>query len=334
MTMSSVEVQCVDENGTPIDWYILYKLPKASGANHTHLPLLDLGLEYVSVDAKRSRFGWRQSSRPIGDTRSVAGRTLAPLYDKNKQKELLYVMYNDEHPDGKTSITAGHTKGVVVFGKDTGFWLVHSVPKYPPEAATGTYAYPHTGQHYGQSFLCISLRTKESAGSIGQQLLFNRPYVYDYNLPQFARSDANFKNLRAVAMGKHMNKPLYHTAAFSSMKSTKFLSLAKTTNFGKDLYAVLVAPVLRSSLLVETWPNGPGKLNSSCNEGPFQVINIDSLDFPALHPEVNFTTKHDHSKWAVSPDPQAHHVCVGDINRMATQKRRAGGTVCFQHLGT
>lgn len=44
--------------------------------------------------------------------------------------------------------------GVVVFGISNGFWLIHSVPKFP---RNDTYEYPITGRHYGQMGLCISM---------------------------------------------------------------------------------------------------------------------------------------------------------------------------------
>ena len=94
--------------------------------------------------------------------------------------------------------------------------------------------------------------------------------------------------------------------------------------------------MLRSNLLAETWPNGPGKMNSSC-VNQFHVENIDELDFdiPGKKDDVDFTTKHDHAKWAVSKDKANNnskkYICIGDINRMETQLKRAGGTVCFDH---
>ena len=88
--------------------------------------------------------------------------------------------------------------------------------------------------------------------------------------------------------------------------------------------------------MVETWPNGAGKMPSRC-DGPFKVQNIDEIDFNKIATEVDFLTNHDHSKWAVSfsaskrPKSAENYVCIGDINRMDTQKKRGGGTVCFQN---
>ena len=82
-------------------------------------------------------------------------------------------------------------------------------------------------------------------------------------------------------------------------------------------------------MLVETWPNGPGKMPSRCST-PFIVENVDEMDFSELDDD-DFTTKHDHAKWAISLDSKKPFVCVGDINRMETQKKRGGGTVCFLH---
>ena len=80
-----------------------------------------------------------------------------------------------------------------------------------------------------------------------------------------------------------------------------FISFAKSEKFGEDLYADLVAPNLQTDMLVETWPNGPGKLNSSCQKNTYHVLNIDSIDFKSST-DTAFTTTHDHSKWAVSSD--------------------------------
>ena len=86
-------------------------------------------------------------------------------------------MYNDELPNGTTSSeTHAHAKGVVAFDAPlaaTGFWILHSVPHYPPDpASSGGYSYPVTGVTYGQTMLCVSLPTQQ-ADLVGRKLLFS-----------------------------------------------------------------------------------------------------------------------------------------------------------------
>lgn len=73
-------------------------------------------------------------------------------------------------------------------------------------------------------------------------------------------------NLTAAAKNVSVRRPPWnHAAELTSIDGTKFVSFAKNKKFGKDLYADWVSIALKSSLDVETWPNGPNKLNSSCN---------------------------------------------------------------------
>ena len=105
-----------------------------------------------------------------------------------------------------------------------------------------------------------------------------------------------------------------------------------------NLCIKLIFFLLFIDLLVETWPNGPGKLNSSCLN-TYHVLNIDSINFKSTSKPITFATRKDHSKWAISSSVKKNnpwelkdkmkYVCIGDINRMATQYKRGGGTVCF-----
>lgn len=116
----------------------------------------------------------------------MPGRTLEPVYDKTLNTNLLVVMYNDapaiSDNDTEYDFSKGHTKGVAVANENGGFWLVHSVPKYPPPIETGAYGYPKSGTVYGQSFLCISFKANEMR-SVGKQLKMNEPNFYSSQIP-------------------------------------------------------------------------------------------------------------------------------------------------------
>eukprot|EP00095_Tigriopus_kingsejongensis_P010629 snap_masked-scaffold1028_size131186-processed-gene-0.14 protein:Tk10629 transcript:snap_masked-scaffold1028_size131186-processed-gene-0.14-mRNA-1 annotation:"Deoxyribonuclease-2-alpha" len=324
-------IECRDEAGHPVDWYILYKLPRSSDSSH---PLIRRGVGYAFLSSADPLADWTWSNRSIRDPLSLIGRTLAPLYraapgrPEMERNAPFHLLYNDEHPDGPTSSTHGHTKGVVAFDEARGFWLVHSVPKFPPPL-NQSYGYPATGQKYGQSALCLSLATLDSAENLGTQLLYHRPFIYDVAVPEFVL--AHYPNLASMSRGQHDRvEPYFHLATFQSLSGPDtFLSFAKYTLFGRDLYADWVAPHLTTGLLVETWPNGPGKMNSSCG-GPFEVENVDRIAFGPPTP-VQFDTHHDHSKWAIGQYAHRPYVCIGDINRMHSQTHRAGGTVCFRN---
>lgn len=52
------------------------------------------------------------------------------------------------------------------FDNESGFWLVHSTPKFP-DYTNKTYSWPHNGIRNGQTFLCVTY-AYQTLGLIGQ----------------------------------------------------------------------------------------------------------------------------------------------------------------------
>lgn len=93
-----------------------------------------------------SGYGYYDSTTASGKIQYVAKtldldispltQTLA-LINKNKLER---VAWNDEKPNNQTSSSKAHSKGLIAYSASTGrgFYLVHSIPKYPAFLADHT----------------------------------------------------------------------------------------------------------------------------------------------------------------------------------------------------
>ncbi|XP_065829838.1 plancitoxin-1-like [Oscarella lobularis] len=308
ISLAAGDVRCKDESGQPTNWFIVYKLPT--------LPNSDSGFKYAYMDTQTPSFSL--SSHTINDSSGGAiASTLAPLYDNPSQNDIAYALYNDEHPDGRKSEYRGHTKGVVAFDEMSGFWLIHSTPKFP--SLSTKYDYPEGEARNGQTFLCVTFRTEEFE-AISRQLAFDYPWIYAnnsvsrYNVPTFVD----------VLNGRHVTSPPFHSVtSLTSATGGKFISFAKYSSDAVPLYDVIVAPYFRDGLRTETWQNGIGKMSSNCTSG-YQVENVKTVNLLGFQ----FDSTKDHSKWAITTTSK--WVCIGDLNRQTSQSERAGGTLCFE----
>ncbi|XP_041650302.1 deoxyribonuclease-2-alpha [Cheilinus undulatus] len=327
-------ISCYNDQGDPVGWFYLYKLPKEHGRRSPQEGELYLLLEKGSQ-------GWTKGKGTVNDTTGALGRTVGQLYSQGKNTEVAYILYNDQRPPqdfgdrwvDNSGSSGGHTKGVVLLDKNQGFWLVHSTPHFPPVQQEGQFYYPDSGVNNGQNFICVTYPL-ERFQTIGEQLQINQPNVYDCDIPESLASLVPV--LAAVCKKKpltghitpHIRPVANRSVTLTSKDGTDFISFAKGASFDDDLYHSWVAPTLQSDLLVQFWVRSTGVLPSDCSLG-WKV-----LDIKLINPGQTFTFKatQDHSKWAVSPSAGSGGgwVCVGDINRNEAEEKRGGGTVCLR----
>ncbi|RCN39373.1 hypothetical protein ANCCAN_14710, partial [Ancylostoma caninum] len=108
--------------GKDVDWFAALKTP--SGLDRTN------GRSFVYFDSTQTGFEW--SPKLINSPDSAIGATIKQLYESNK--DVFTIAYNDDSPDGRADGNHAHSKGVAVFNNDVGFWMIHSVPNFPPSS--------------------------------------------------------------------------------------------------------------------------------------------------------------------------------------------------------
>lgn len=312
-----MNLSALNEAGQQVDWWFAYKAPKLHpGAGSDGA----IGYEYSFMDSTMSA--------PARSTRLMAhDSSLAWLQVEAALSASGYILYNDERPDGLADNEGfGHCKGVLAWDDEsgTGFWMIHSWPLYP--ALKG--AIP-VGD-YGQTFLCLSL----SFGALTQIAALMRthhePQVYGAKLPGPSEMSSN----HPLAM---LEKTITSDAASSVTQDFQTLGgmpikiIAKNRRWNDDFWNDLVGPTLGVDIDTETWIRGPiaptadvGGLHTTTD---VKFVDAGSLGMQWVWPETA-----DHAKWAISSDPAQPWVCVGDINRMVSQRKRGGGCVAFQNL--
>uniref|UniRef100_A0A0N5AHZ8 Deoxyribonuclease II n=1 Tax=Syphacia muris TaxID=451379 RepID=A0A0N5AHZ8_9BILA len=283
---------CKDQNNQPVDWYMALKMPKKSESNP---PGISTGHGFYYLDYNKKTFA--ESSVPLNSKKQAIGYTLEQLYNNLNNPDVFYLMYNDEEasPTNRNAslnismslkyddVQFGHMKGknikfqqktanrVLLFDGKQGFWLVHSVPQFPPQ---NQYAYPTSGTVYGQNFLCMTFDYSQ-LGKIGKQLYYNHPLPYFSQLPTHMASE--YPDLaKAVASLYKSGGEKSNVEDLITVGGIQFTSFAKTHQFNADLYSTLVANHLQTGLYVETWKRGL-QVELVCPPPTYPVYDIQYL---------------------------------------------------------
>lgn len=87
--------------------------------------------------------------------------------------------------------------------------------------------------------------------------------------------------------------------------------------------------MLNIGFLWETWRRSPAEPSYCMPEYRYNEINVKRIK---LNDGTTWKYTNDHSKIGCSEVNSSNkYVCVGGINRMYSQRKRGGGTLCFIH---
>ncbi|XP_072295382.1 deoxyribonuclease-2-beta [Eucyclogobius newberryi] len=314
----SADISCKNEAGEPVDWFVMYKLPKKK------IGEVGTGVDYMYLDSKME--SWLMSKFMVNTTQGAMGRTLSQLYSGQayKSNSSVYAIYNDAPPSLKYNMEYGHTKGMLLFDRSQGFWLSHTIPHFPSFPEQG-YIYPNSGKANGQTALCVTYKYKQFF-DIVKQLHYIHPRFFNCSIPSTFSPD--FAPLSELCDGVQVPMDTdRRVQQLVSARGETFVSFVKSAQFVDDIYTGWVAQLMAVDLLVETWQTRGHALPSNCSL-PRHTMNIKRIQIPG---PTLFLSHHDHSKWCVSRDIEAQLTCLGDLNREKFQMWRGGGLTCTQH---
>ncbi|UTW05012.1 deoxyribonuclease II family protein [Amphritea atlantica] len=313
-----------NQQGMPVDWWFIYKTP-----DHTGTPE-NQGCDFLYFDPDSEAL----ALSPVGleQNNQALAYTLAEIFDSPENAG--YIAYNDEHVDHeKNKSEKGHCKGILAFNKatDSALYLLHSTPRFPVNKDA---TLPEDEMIYGQTFICITLPDYHTANLIAQQMLSQQnPQV----LTECSRIPPSLQDDEPLARLFHGNgvneSETPSTLSFKSRGGKDFMLTAKSRKWGKDFWLDLVSPELQCDLVVETWRRGAVTplQDSLSTEYDEDALTLNFNISPSLSYEWHYTK--DHAKWAVALKNDTCSlpwVCIADLNRMVSQEKRGGGSLCFQ----
>jgi deoxyribonuclease-2 len=230
----SYKLSCRDEKtGQELDWFTLYKLPRDQEAVTTPASAhLTQGTAYMFMTNLNQE--WTLSSLSMNDSQSIMGRTLESYFNKS-DKDVGYIVYNDNCEKKTGSSSRGHSKGVLMFDKERVVAVIHSIPKYP---LSDEYKILPGQCIFGQSGFCATLKIDQLAGMI-RQLSYLYPYVCDSFIPDHIKNDypEEFEIMQDMIDGVRVPEKAQTTtiSEFETVGGEKLVGFAKTTYYTQDL---------------------------------------------------------------------------------------------------
>ncbi|RWS25957.1 plancitoxin-1-like protein [Leptotrombidium deliense] len=300
---TTADLYCKDENGKEVDWFIIYTLPKINQRGESSFAD-GLKYAYISGPTIRGKSGkkeWKFSKKQVGDQDYILANTLLPVY--NNIEKYSSIMYYDGVPrvGGKNillrsyypgNINNAYAKDVPVIDDESGFFLTHSIPRFPLSPSHLHYEYPSGASNNGQIGLCVPLKLNKSEQNFNSLI-----------------SSATEWNCWNEAK-KRVLKTAIETKIIS-YKGTTFTAFSKGKKYEADLY---------SDHFEQTCTRGAGnKLSSNCkSNGKVENAKALGMKFKKCREQetLQWLSTQDHAKWAFSDSEKSPFVCISDIYRM------------------
>lgn len=296
---------CISPAGKSVDWYVIYQLPK----NQT-----EGKLQYAYIDNTQSDFQIHNDDENFPPTTQT--------YKLNSGLNT-FLTWNDDATNGqdkpKYNDKVAHSKGVLAFNQNEGFYIIHSLPRFPfHNGKEINNVLPSNAGFYGQTFFCMSIDRNTSLNVLDALMVIEPLILLSHN------SDS--KNAEITSK---IDKLIIRD--YRGRKEFKIMNLKTIGGLNVELFLKGEVDTLpwdgvipnhyQDDFYVETWTR-PALLPNVC--GKVKTLNILDLHIGPY----NFHDIEDHSKWGVSSNKDI--ICYGDLNRTQSQEKRNGSIACFK----
>jgi deoxyribonuclease-2 len=218
-----------------------------------------------------------------------------------------YALYNDEAPYATSyNFSVAHAKAVLMWDTETIIALFHSIPKFPvgPEEASSYIGLLSNAWDYAQHIACVNLPI-QNLGILTASLSALTPYVYEGELPTEPVNTE--QSCQYIQIGSNSERTL----------------ITKPQAYSVDIWETCVSQYFNTDIQVMSWIHGT-------MDGPFtnQTTTRTTTDIAEIAYSFGISYKEydNHAKWAIGIKPL---VCIGDLNRVETQKQRSGMALCW-----
>lgn len=299
--LSKTAPHCLNEKGQYVSFFMAIRFHPSKDPR-----------EYIILDSKSKK--WRKTTE---------SELLPKIFGQVDLKQDQVTAWNDEAPNGKcASSTYAHSKGIIAISSSgrKGFFMSHSIPKFPKISETEISPVSNLQSNYGQHILCVSISSAKAYNEILQQLAQSHPYIYYGEKPN-GYDDEDTKVIQRMFKAKENTKELDTSPA--SMNIGVFKYVTKPKYHYTHIFEGFMAPFWKTGFLVETW--GRPLMPSNC-DSEFPIVNVKEMGYEGLAQ----TESRDHSKWALGVDEKMELVCMGDLNHQESQAKRGGSFLCLQ----
>jgi deoxyribonuclease-2 len=308
-----VNFACRDPNNSIVDWYVIMLLPTSA---HPEKKLV-----YMYYDEKTGPNQYEFDAKtfpPIRDTQEVDDMT-----PKNKVN---FFFWNDDTSTEDKSSSAypgkAHSKGALVYNKDSGYFLMHSLPRFPRRTAENKFVYelPDNAGIYAQHFLCISTDLENNLKIVDTLNIIN-PQLIIKN----GEEDNVSENESVTKLIKNRSDPEldhFKVTVVKSIGNRNFIFFSRSKNEEKLQFDHHIPKFYEDDFYIETWTK-PSLLEPIC-DGLYKAFNVKSLKFG----NISYTNSKEHAKWSVAAKKDIS--CFGDLNRTKQVTVRGGNVVCIK----